>query len=739
MRKLRLFFLAATLAPIASSANLAISTYLKAGLTPSGIAADSQGNLYLAGAAVIDSVSGATSAMVVKLDPKVTQYLYVAYLDSAARDTIAGIAVDGAGNAYVAGTTTNPNFPAIGGGAFGTPPTSVTDERSFVTKLDPQGAVMFSVLIGGSTISTARGIAIAPDGGIVVSGLAVSGEFPITAGAYYTVPSGSSYWYLIKLNASGSQMIFSATGIGGSSLAFDPAGNIYMAGSGGPGYPTTAGAYQTNFVQGYYCYSLCQIAFPGELQHVTKMDQAATTLLYSTGLNDTTGLAGNTVNTGLAVDSAGNAYVTGTLYQAQYPFTVTVPSQYSSYLSKLDPTGAKLLFSIPAGGGGVQVDSSGAVYVGGAVSSFTGGFLDVSPAPVAPPAVFSWIPQLCWPDNITATSQAYVMKVDAVSGNVEDAQWIDGSGPGAAAIALGGGSVWITGTSLTNDVPFSPGVFAPDNVAPGFETGGYLSAVDFSAGVNTGPAIACVLDSGNMTHVGPVASYQLISLFGANLGPAAGEAAPDGTDTSIVGVSVTFDGLPAQLLYVSSSQINVVVPEPPKSRGVYPLPTSTVMKLTVGNNSVERQFPFTASNPNLFANLSAEAPPCPGAPSGGDFQALAMNADGTWNSCSDPAAFGSTVSFFLHGAGAQTLGFPPAPGLDNVQALIGTCPAYVADALLIDGYVYKVDLTMPSKIEPCVGSVPGGYAVVLTYSGAPIGPRAIPGTGIPMDLIVWLK
>ena len=734
MRKLRLFFLAALVAPVASSANLAISTYLKAGLIPTAITADSQGDIYLAGSAVIDPVSGATSAVVVKVDPKVTQYLYVAYLDSAAPDSIAGIAVDGAGNAYVAGTTSNANFPAIGGGALGTPPTSDADGRSFVTRLDAQGAVVFSVLIGGSAASSARAIAVAPDGGILVSGLGGSG-FPTTGGAYTTTDS-SDQWFLMKLNASGSKMIFSATGIGGSSLAFDPAGNIYMAGSTSypnskPGYPTTAGAYQTNFVEGYYCYSLCQIAFPGALQHVTKVDPAATTLLYSTGLNDTTNLAGNTVNTGLAVDAAGNAYVTGTLYQADYPLTVPAPARYSSYLSKLDPAGARLLFSIPVGGAGVAVDSSGAVYVGGTVSSFDGIALVASPNPVAPPAAFSWLPQLCWPDNITATSGAYAMKVDAASGNVEDAQWIDGSGPTAAAVAFGGGLVWIAGTSLTNDVPFSSGVFAPDNVAPGFASGAYLSAVDFSGGVNTGPAIACVLDSGNMTHVGPVASYQLISLFGANLGPATGEAAPDGTDTSIAGVSVTFDGVPAQLLYVSSSQINVVVPEPPKLFDSYPMPASTVMKLTVGNSSVERQFPFTASNPNLFADLSAEE--------GTGFQALAMNADGSWNSRSGAAAFGSMVSFFVHGAGAPYLGYPPAPGLDNVQVLIGTCPAHVADALLIDGYVYKVDVTMPAKTESCAGSAPGAYTVTLTYNGAAIGPREVPGSGIPLDAIVWLK
>ena len=69
-------------------ANLIISTYLKDGFTPSAIASDLQGNIYLAGSAVIDAASQATGAVVAKLDPKATQYLYLAYLDSAASDQV---------------------------------------------------------------------------------------------------------------------------------------------------------------------------------------------------------------------------------------------------------------------------------------------------------------------------------------------------------------------------------------------------------------------------------------------------------------------------------------------------------------------------------------------------------------------------------------------------------------------------------------------------------------------------
>jgi uncharacterized protein (TIGR03437 family) len=738
---------AAAVVQTAWPANLAISTYLKDGFAPSAIASDAAGNIYLAGSAVIDPASQTMGAVVAKLDPKASQYLYLTYFDSAANDQLSSITVDSAGNAYVSGWTTNPNFPNTG--ALGTAPTSVTDTRAFVAKLSPQGSVLLSALIGGSTTAQANGIAVTPQGQILVSGLASASGFPQTSGAYSVVDS-TNQWFLMELNAGADQMIFSATGIGGSSIALDPAGNIYLAGSSpGTDYPTTPGAYQTTFVHGHICYGLCQIGFNGNLQHITKVDAAASKLIYSTGINDTTGAAGSTTNTGLAIDAARDVYVTGTLLEANYPFTVKAPTSPTGYLSKLDPTGAKLLFSVPVGGAGVELDSSGALYVGGIVSSYDPvGLGDPTIAmPVAPPAEFSWIPQQCLPDNITAISAAYVMKVDPSSGNVLDGQWIDGSAPGAAGIALADGKIWITGETPGADVPFTPNVLAPQGLGPGFLAGGYLSAVDFSGVVNTGPAIACVLDGGNLTHVGPVAAFQLLSIFGANLGPANGVAAKGGTATSLGGVSVTFDGNPAQLLYVSSSQINLAVPAPAQ-------PTATIMQLKVNNATLERQFPLTVSNMNLFATLTSDEIPCPAANQiSNGFQPVTANADGSPNSCTNPAKYGSTVSFFMHGAGGGALGILPPQLLLTVQALVGQCSQSITNAALIDGFVYKVDVSMPSALLPCAQdysetSPENPFTVTFTYNGETVGPRVVPvpgggptvnfAPGQPMPMVVWV-
>ena len=113
----------------------------------------------------------------------------------------------------------------------------------------------------------------------------------------------------------------------------------------------------------FICYGLCQLSIPGTNQYVTKVDPAASKLIYSTGV----GSQYQTVNNGLAVDAAGNAYVTGVAY-GEYNWTVTqrVAAQVAPFLTKLDAAGATALYSIQIGGAGVALGAQGDVFVGGA-------------------------------------------------------------------------------------------------------------------------------------------------------------------------------------------------------------------------------------------------------------------------------------------------------------------------------------------------------------------------------------
>ena len=254
-----------------AQSGLTYSTYLREGFTPAAVATDPSGNLYLAGS-IVGSGSPQTEAMVIKLNPAATQTLYVRTLGGSGSDSASAIAIDSAGDAYVVGTASSPDFPVTPGLETGTLPVSGT--RAFLAKFDPQGELVFSDVLGTASI-TGTAVALAADGGILVSGLAAGPGLAATPGAY-SVPDSNGRPYLMKVAATGANIVFTATGIGGNALALDPAGNIYMAGAAHYYYPTTPGAYQT-FPDPASCPE-CFFA-DGANQYVTKVDPAATTLL----------------------------------------------------------------------------------------------------------------------------------------------------------------------------------------------------------------------------------------------------------------------------------------------------------------------------------------------------------------------------------------------------------------------------------------------------------------------------
>src|SRR5580658_3387664 len=120
-----LVFLLSGLALAASAATfpaLTYSTYLRDSFTPKAIATDSSGNIYVTGYAIVDPAALQTAVLVLKLNPQGSQYLYVRYLSGSVDDYANAITVDGAGNAYIAGSTASPDFPVTSGANFGTAP-----------------------------------------------------------------------------------------------------------------------------------------------------------------------------------------------------------------------------------------------------------------------------------------------------------------------------------------------------------------------------------------------------------------------------------------------------------------------------------------------------------------------------------------------------------------------------------------------------------------------------------------
>lgn len=192
------------------------------------VAADSAGNAYATGTGLYTwSGLQINEAYVEKIDPQgstVWRTSLFGSLFSAGR----AIAVDPAGNVYVAGTTTSHDFPAVNAadsslGGY---------QDAFVTKLDPSGAILFSTFLGGGGIEEVRSLALAPDGSIWVGGITKSADFP-TRDASQTSLSGPQDIFLTRLSPAGA--IVSSTYLGGGGtddlqgLALDPAGSLYLA------------------------------------------------------------------------------------------------------------------------------------------------------------------------------------------------------------------------------------------------------------------------------------------------------------------------------------------------------------------------------------------------------------------------------------------------------------------------------------------------------------------------------
>jgi Beta-propeller repeat/Viral BACON domain/Putative binding domain, N-terminal len=262
----------AFLAKLDSSGHITYATFLggTADDAAKGIAVDSLGNAFVGGVtsssnfpatpgAYSTALSGGPDAFVAKLNPTGSALIYATYLGGSATDTLSALAVDGAGNSYVAGVTQSTDFPTTPG-AFSTSKGSGTVVNTgFVTKLNATGTSLgYSTFLGGNSFDYALGIAVDSTGSTYVAGYTDSSNFPTTAGSLSTGPVYSSNMFLSRISVDGGTLSYSATLGGGYgptnpvavayAVALDGHGGVYLSGTAGTGslYPTTTGAYQTS-------------------------------------------------------------------------------------------------------------------------------------------------------------------------------------------------------------------------------------------------------------------------------------------------------------------------------------------------------------------------------------------------------------------------------------------------------------------------------------------------------------
>ena len=374
---------------------LIFSTYLGGGGGDlgSGVAVDSAGNAYVTGitlstnfpttpGAFQTTSGGGEHAFVSELNASGSALVYSTYLRGSGTDQGLGISVDGAGEGYVTGTTYSTDFPvtpgafqtALGGGGGDQP-------DAFVTKFNSTGSgLVYSTYLGGSGTDYGAGIALDGPGNAYVTGLTSSTNFPVTSGAFQTTYGGSSgngIAFVTKFNPTGSTLGYSTYlgGTGpdyGTGIVLDSTDDVYVVGTtNSANFPITPGAFQATY------------AGDGDA-FVTEFNPVGSGLVYSTYLGGSNFDDGY----GIALDSEGNAYVTGVTRSTDFPIT---PGAFQricgggkgrcnksgdAFVAKLTATGSALYYSTYLGGShgvnsgfGIAVGSVSKAYVTGVTTA----------------------------------------------------------------------------------------------------------------------------------------------------------------------------------------------------------------------------------------------------------------------------------------------------------------------------------------------------------------------------------
>jgi hypothetical protein len=360
---------------------------------------------------------------------------------------VRSIAVDASGNVYIAGLTGSTVFPTSPD-AYDVTPNGPSDV--FVSKLDATGStLLYSTYIGGRFGDAAYGIAVDRAGNAYVTGHTSSSDFPTTIGAFDTqIDTYHDDAFVAKLNATGSTLVYS-TYLGGmfseamngrARIAVDERGSAFVtAGTTSRDFPTTPGAVDP--------------AYNGEEDtFVTRLNAAGSGLMFSTFL----GGRYLDLPDGIAIDSAGNAYVAGITGSANFPTTagaldLTLDGTRDAFVTKLNASGSALVYSTYVGGSamdealGIAIDTSGSAYIAGDTWS--------SDFPVTGEAFRTRINPIVVPPNYTVTD-AFVAKLNSTGSNLVYATYFGSTGydtPSGIAVD-NGGYAFVTGAA-SSDLP----------------------------------------------------------------------------------------------------------------------------------------------------------------------------------------------------------------------------------------------------------------------------------------------
>jgi len=374
------------------------------------------------------------------IDPIMVPALgYSTYLGGSNTEEGNGIAVDSSGNAYIAGSTLStdfPTFPKPASGGIPIQPNFTGVEDAFVTKVNPAGSLVYSTYLGG--INSSRGFAIAVDssGSAYLTGTTSSSDFPTTANAYQMTFGGVYDAFVTKINPDGTLAYSTYLGGNGTEdgygIAVDSSGSAYITGDTSSSTFPLMNPIQSSLKGTWDAF-------------VTKINPAGSALVYSTYLGGT----GTDYGNGIAVDSSGSAYTTGTTSSSEFPTTVnayqmTFGGVDDAFVTKINPDGT-LAYSTYLGGNGIDhgygiaVDSSGSAYITGVTESS------------------NFPTKNAYQPTFGGAWDAFVTKMNPAGSALVYSTYLGGSGNdfGNGIAVDGCGSAYITGQTASSNFPIA--------------------------------------------------------------------------------------------------------------------------------------------------------------------------------------------------------------------------------------------------------------------------------------------
>jgi hypothetical protein len=389
----------------ATASNLVYADYIGGNSQDYGyaLALDGSNHVYVTGStassdfptvnAYQGTYPGSFNAFLTEVSAEGSSLLYSTYLGGDGSDIPAGVAVDNAGDMFVAGNTTSDNFPVVSAyqSTISANQGGIVGNYGFLTKFTSDGSsLIYSTYLSGnsnvpydcggtpcwsSPYSAINGMAVDGGGNAYVTGTTNTYNFPTTNGAYLTAdstPLNGNVGFLSKFNGSGSldfsTYFYESSGLGTlmNAIAVDASGSAYVTG--------------TAFSDGTFPITTTSICDPGVygaacgLAFITKFDPTGTTLVYSTFLGPNN--YGRTV--AIALDANNDAYVAASTSSNSFGLVNGI-EPYSNgsdvLLTEIDPVASSELFATYVGGSGddspagLALDSNGNIYVAGSTNS----------------------------------------------------------------------------------------------------------------------------------------------------------------------------------------------------------------------------------------------------------------------------------------------------------------------------------------------------------------------------------